>query len=141
MNTEHAVSQPRIEYWRVYVDENGISRQRRCTLTDFERHSMGGAAPQWNLTLDGAPAKALFCVLPVDWQGDWHENPAPQWIVPLSGRWFVETMDGTRIEMGAGEVSFGGDQGCVTDANGRSGHRSGTLGDQPAVLMLVQMQR
>jgi hypothetical protein len=27
--------------------------------------------------------------------------------VPLSGRWFVETMDGTRVQMGPGEASFG----------------------------------
>jgi len=45
---------------------------------------------------------------------DWHENPVPQWIVPLSGRWFVETMDG---------------------------HRSGALDAQPAMLMLIQLER
>lgn len=33
---------------------------------------------------------------------DWHENPVRQWIVPLSGRWFVETMDHLRVEMKAG---------------------------------------
>jgi hypothetical protein len=48
-------------------------------------------------------------------------------------------MDGTRVEMGPGEVSFGGDQGCVADADGHKGHRSGTVGDEPAVLMIVQM--
>jgi hypothetical protein len=58
----------------------------------------------------------------------------------MSGRWFVETMDGHRVEMGAGELSFGGDQGCTADATGRKGHRSGTVGDEPAVLMLVQME-
>jgi hypothetical protein len=29
---------------------------------------------------------------------------------PLSDRWFVESMDGQRVEMGPGEISFGGDQ-------------------------------
>jgi hypothetical protein len=47
-------------------------------------------------------------------------------------------MDGSRIEQGAGEFSFGEDQGCVTQ-NGRRGHRSGTVGDAPAVLMTVQL--
>jgi hypothetical protein len=42
--------------------------------------------------------------------------------------------------MGAGELSFGGDQGCTADATGHKGHRSGTVGDEPAVLMLVQME-
>lgn len=52
----------------------------------------------------------IFTVLPVNWVGKWHENPQPQWIIPLSGRWFVETTDGMRVEMGTGEISFGGDQ-------------------------------
>jgi hypothetical protein len=50
-------------------------------------------------------------------------------------------MDGTRIEMGAGDISFGGDQNCIADAEGRKGHRSGTIGDQPAVLMIVQLEQ
>lgn len=125
-------------YWCVHVDADGISHQQRRTLTDFERQSMGGATPQWNAQ-QAAPRHAIFSVLPVGWTGDWHENPEPQWIVPLSGRWFVETMDGERVEMGPGDISFGGDQGCTADANGHKGHRSGTLGDEPAVLMLVQV--
>lgn len=139
MATEHSNVQPRLEYWCVYVDAAGISHQQRRTLTDFARQSMGGAAPQWNAAQSATPCKTIFSVLPVGWTGDWHENPAPQWIVPLSGRWFVETMDGTRVEMGAGDISFGGEQGCQPDAHGHTGHRSGTLGDAPAVLLLVQM--
>jgi hypothetical protein len=48
-------------------------------------------------------------------------------------------MDGARVEMGPGEISFGEDQGCRPDAQGRRGHLSGTAGDEPAVLMLVQL--
>ena len=43
-------------------------------------------------------------VLPVGWVADRHENPRPQWIIPLSGRWFVSSMDGVRVEMGPGEM-------------------------------------
>ncbi len=81
----------------------------------------------------------VFVVLPVGWVGEWHENPTPQWILPLSGHWWVEAMDGTRIEMGPGELSLGEDQNCVQDGEGRKGHRSGTAGDEPAVLMTVQL--
>ncbi|MGH8183749.1 MAG: hypothetical protein ACREPH_08825 [Rhodanobacteraceae bacterium] len=140
MATESGNAKPSLEYWRVHVDSQGISHQARSTISDFERQSMSGAAPQWNAMLQEKPARTMFSVLPVGWIGDWHENPAPQWIVPLSGRWFVETMDGTRVEMGPGEVSFGGDQGCIADANGHKGHRSGTVGAEPAVLMIVQME-
>lgn len=130
---------PVLHYWHVWSDADGVSHQTRCALTGFERESMGGAAAQWNDRQPPAGATVVFTVLPPGWTGEWHENPRPQWIVPLSGRWFVESMDGSRVEMGAGEVSFGGDQDCVADANGHKGHRSGTLGEQPAVLMLVQL--
>jgi len=80
----------------------------------------------------------VYTVQPVNWVGDWHENPAPQWIIVLSGRWWIEAMDGARIEQGPGEFSFGEDQAC-TLTNGRKGHRSGTIGDASAVLMTVQL--
>ena len=51
----------------------------------------------------------------------------------------IESMNGTRIEQGPGEFSFGEDQGCTKDAQGRKGHKSGTLGNEPAVLMTVQL--
>jgi hypothetical protein len=141
MNTDVHASPPTLQYWQIWTDEHGVSRQSRCVLNRFQQQSMGGAAPQWNDVLALEQATVVFTVMPVGWVGEWHENPKPQWIVPLSGRWFVESMDGARVEMGAGDVSFGGDQHCIADASGRKGHRSGTLGDEPAVLMLVQLER
>jgi hypothetical protein len=41
--------------------------------------------------------------------------------------------------MGAGEISFGGGQNC-REVDGKRGHRSGTLGDVPAVLMVIQFE-
>jgi hypothetical protein len=108
-------------------------------LTAFELKGVGPADPQWNNPQRRGEATTVFTVQPVGWVGDWHENPAPQWIVPLSGWWWVEAMDGTRVEMGPGDLSLGEDQGCVAATDGRRGHRSGTIGDQPAVLMTVQI--
>jgi hypothetical protein len=129
---------PRIPYWHLWSDAEGVSHQQRCALSEFELKSMQPpAAPQWQGTRTHGAMSVLVTVQPVGWVGDWHENPKPQWIVPLSGRWFVESMDGTRVEMGAGEISFGADQHC-RELSGRRGHRSGTVGDAPAVLMVVQ---
>jgi hypothetical protein len=130
---------PQIDYWHVWTDQNGISRQTKCALTDFFLKGMSGAAPQWQNELAAKGATVNFSILPAGWVGDWHENPKPQWIIPLSGCWFVETMDGHRVEMGRGDISFGEDQGTVTGSDGRKGHRSGTIGREPAVLMLVQL--
>lgn len=130
---------PTTGYWHLWTDTDGISHQTRCELTAFELAQVGAASPQWNDAQARGEATVVFTVQPVGWVGDWHENPAPQWIVPLSGRWWVEAMDGQRIEMGPGELSLGEDQHCVADSQGRKGHRSGTLGDAPAHLMTVQL--
>ena len=129
---------PRIPYWHLWTDEQGVSHQTRCALTEFDLKSMNApAAPQWQGRHMTDEMTVMVTVQPVGWVGDRHENPMPQWIVPLSGRWFVESMDGQRVEMGPGEISFGEDQN-TREANGRKGHLSGTVGDVPAVLMVVQ---
>ena len=132
---------PKYSYWHVWTDDDGVSHQTKCELTDFKQESMSGnAAPQWNNRLLTAESKIVFAELPVGWVGEWHENPQPQWIIPLSGKWFVETMDGKRVEMGVGEVSFGGDQNTKPNAAGLQGHLSGTVGDEPAQLMIIQLE-
>jgi hypothetical protein len=136
---QRAGSRPRVPYWHLYVDSEGMSHQRQCHLTQYELQSVGPADPQWNDNQGEHPSTVVFTVQPVGWVGEWHENPAPQWIVVLSGRWFIESMDGTRIEQGPGEFSFGEDQGCSERA-GKKGHRSGTLGDEPAALMTVRLR-
>jgi quercetin dioxygenase-like cupin family protein len=137
-DTGNPDDQPLVGYWHLWTDAQGISHQTRCGLTNFQLKGVGQAAPQWNDQQARSEATVVFTVQPVGWIGEWHENPAPQWIVPLSGRWFVEAMDGTRIEMGPGEFSLGEDQNCI-EAGGKKGHRSGTLGNEPAVLMTVQL--
>lgn len=133
---------PKISYWHLWTGNEGGTHQTRCALTHFEWQSMGGkAASQWNDHVLTGENSLLFSILPVGWIGDWHENPKPQWISVLSGRWFVESTDGTRVEMGPGELAFGGDQNTTPDAQGRSGHRSGTVGNEPCMLMIVQLDR
>jgi hypothetical protein len=134
-----ADAKPDIPYWHLWTDTDGVSRQTRCALTEFEEKSIAPpATPQWLGAKTQGEAIVFVTVLPVGWIGDWHENPKPQWIIPLSGRWFVESMDGQRVEMGPGEISFGEDQNTRSQ-EGRKGHRSGTIGEVPAVLMIVQL--
>lgn len=132
---------PCVPYWHVWSDDDGVSHQTRCELTEFISKSISPpSAPQWQDQLTAGDAVVLVTVQPGDWIGTWHENPKPQWIIPLTGRWFVETMDGHRVEMGPGDISFGEDQGTRADEKGHKGHLSGTVGKEPAVLMIVQAQ-
>jgi hypothetical protein len=128
-------SSPVVPYWHVWTNNHGISHQSRCELGEFHKAAIQpAAAPQWIGVQTRHDATVFVAVLPVGWIGDWHENPRPQWMVPLSGRWFVESMDGIRIEIGPGEISFGEDPN-TRQVDGKRGHLSGTL-----VLMLVQFE-
>jgi len=130
---------PTVPYWHLWTDAEGVSHQSRCAMTTFERAAIQpGTASQWIGSRLHEGMTVFVTVLPVGWTGDWHENPKPQWIVPLTGRWFVESMDGQRVEMGPGEISFGEDM-QTRQTNGKRGHLSGTVGAEPAVLMLVQL--
>jgi len=136
-----ATDQPAaVSYCHVWTDNNGVSHQSRCALHDFALKSMEPpASPQWQDPLNAAGSTVIVTVKPVGWEGLWHENPKPQWIVPLSGRWYVQTMDGKRVEMAVGDISFGEDQNTKPNAQGQKGHMSGTAGEAPAVLMIVQL--
>lgn len=129
---------PAIGFWRLYTDSDGVSRWAYKEMTHFVLKPMQPpAAPQWQGDPSRGDVSVMVTVQPVGWRAGWHENPKPQWIVPLSGRWWVEAMQGGRREFGPGELSFGGDQNC-RESEGRRGHLSGTVGDQPAALMVVQ---
>ena len=133
-------NKPTVAYWHLWTDADGVSHQRRCAMTAFTLKSMQPPAdPQWQGIPVSGPMTTLVTVQPAGWVGDWHENPRPQWIVVISGRWWIEAMDGTRVELGPGELSFGGDQNCK-ETGGKLGHRSGTVGGMPAVLMVVQFE-
>jgi hypothetical protein len=132
-------TKPAACYWHLWTGADGISHQTRCAMTEFEKIAIQPrTAPQWIGSKTKAGATIFVTVLPAGWIGDWHENPKPQWIIPLSGRWFVEAMDGQRVEMGAGELSFGEDQN-TRKVDGKHGHLSGTVGNETAVLMIVQL--
>ena len=131
---------PKMPYWHVYTDADGVSRQKLFELSHFELKGIDPqTAPQWNDKMAPAPSIVTFIVLPVGWVGEWHENPRPQWIAVLTGRWFVETMDGVRVEMGPGELMMGEDQG-TRERDGKRGHLSGTVGNEPCTMIVTGLE-
>jgi hypothetical protein len=110
---------PLVPYWRLFVDDEGVSRLEQCALTAYSLKGVAPADPQYNDKMESGEATVVFTVQPAGWLGDWHENPVPQWIAVLLGRWLIESMDGARTEQGLGEFSFGEDQGCRDPTAGR----------------------
>ena len=90
---------PQLDFWEVYVDDKGISHQRKRSITGFtfnQESSEQLETEQGCLSLPGlwksdripiGFAATVFLTLVPGVDYGWHENPAPQWIIPLSGRW------------------------------------------------------
>jgi hypothetical protein len=129
---------PTINILSLWRRPDGLSSISPIELRDFVQGSVGGkASPLWEREMPGTVVKVLFNVMDVGWEGEWHESPLAQWIVPLSGRWFIETQDGTRVEMGPGDIHWGQDLDTKS-VEGNVGHRSGQIGDVPCVQLMVQ---
>ena len=133
-------SGPQVPYYSLWTGPNGTSSLATCALGGFEMKSVGGqAAPLWLRQIPDEVAAVLFMVLPVGWVGEWHESPRPQWVVPLSGRWFIETQDGSRVLLGPVYILWV----LYIDPRwvvGGRGHRSGQIGAEPCAMLLVQLK-
>jgi hypothetical protein len=127
-----------LSYWHLWTDGDGLSHQTLCRLAAPTSAPLNpGVAAQWSVPMV-TNGNSFLTLLPVGWRGEWHENQEPKWIFVLSGAWFVESMDGERHTFGPGAFSFGGDQGCRRLDDGRWGHLSGQVGDEPCLQLILQ---
>lgn len=129
---------PKMPFWQMRNTADGCSTIGLRLLQGFLPRSVSGdTTPIWMRAFPGAVKAVWFNILPVGWIGEWHPTPALQWVVPLSGHWYIETHDGKRVEMGPGDIHWGADLAGNTAAS-QEGHRSGQLGDVPCVQIMVQ---
>lgn len=134
---------PLRSYQHLWTDAQGVSHIARCPVSNFFLKSMSPpAGPQWQDPMPPRTATMMMTVQPAHWNGAWHPDPRPQWIVPLKGRWWVRAMDGTRVEMGPGDILFGEDQNVqpMRDGpyKGKKGHDAGNVGDGEVTLLVIQ---
>lgn len=103
---------PVLPFLHMWTGLDGTTRLDASVLAGFGLQSVGGGAdPQWMRPFPGEVSAVLFAALPVGWVGEWHPSPHPQWVVPLRGRWFLETGQQHR------QRREGGDQGSVAVAH------------------------
>lgn len=92
-------------YWHNRTDGDGLSHLTLCNLRDFKLESMAPPAdPLWLNSQEPANARLITVVKPAGWKGDWHSDKKVLWVATLAGKWFVEAMDDTRIELDPGDV-------------------------------------
>lgn len=135
-----AANPPWMPFWEMKPGPDGQSTIDQQWLNAFVQRSVSGdVAPSWMRAFDGKVKTIWFNVLPEGWEGVWHPSPALQWVVPLSGRWFIETQDRARVEMGPGDIHWGAD--VASGNNNATAHLSGVIGDAPCVQLMIQFDK
>lgn len=134
---------PVLRYATIHADAQGATHIQHCALTGFVLKSYAPpAAPQWLGIPPGDIASISYAVLPVGYVGAWHHSPGPQWVVVLSGRWSVETTDGSVLEQGPGEVQFNAEEGATPQGpDGHVGHLTRQVGDAPTMQLIVSLKK
>ncbi|BAT18491.1 cupin domain-containing protein [Asaia bogorensis] len=135
-----SVEQPAgVPYWDNWTDEQGVSHLTKCKLKNFTLSRLAAHAdPQWVNHAQQGEARMVTSIQPAHWKGGWHAPESVQWIIPIQGVWFVQSMDGTRVELNPGDALLSEDVGAKSDAQGHIGHLSGNVGDAPVALMITQ---
>jgi hypothetical protein len=129
---------PAVGYWHLWTDDDGTShlthrRFDQLTLTDVAK----GAVPILVESMGTTDSGSIdIAVVRSGVVGEWHEDPRPLWGAVLTGCFFLEAMDGTRVELTSGDLFLGEDQG-TRSPDGRRGHRSGAVGDDDVTLLMV----
>nr|WP_277753655.1 hypothetical protein [Rosenbergiella collisarenosi] len=134
--------QPPVRFDTIWADSNGSTHIGRCRFEGLIFKSYAPpSAPQWiGSSLDEVESIA-YAVLPPGYIGTWHRAPGPQWVVTLSGKWSVETTDGTVLTQGPGQFQFNADSSSHPRKHDeRIGHISRTIGDEPNVQMIIKLK-
>ena len=136
--------QPRIDFTTTYTDETGETHIAKCKFEGLSfRIFAERAPPQWIGGLPDNIKHIKLASLPVNYFGEWHCAPGPQWVVTLSGAWSQETTSGDIVVMNAGDLHYDQDSDAkkMRPNQYRIGHISRTVGNEPCVQLIIQLER
>lgn len=128
------------KYIQLWADADGETHIAQCRMSGF-REDAYSSLPQFvRDDFGGNTTKLIFTELSVGLTQPLHSPPAVQFVVTLSGSWYIETTDGGYYAFQAGEVLFQ-DNTAKSPAAKIPEHYSGTVGDVPCQQMVIQLNR
>ncbi|MBF0877316.1 hypothetical protein HKD21_10710 [Gluconobacter cerevisiae] len=136
---EDKPSFPTIAYWDNWTDPQGTTHLTKCKMSTFHEDSLtpDGEKVMLSSSHDG-PTTVTLRVQPPHWKSGWSESHQVQWIVPLSGIYFVKAMDGTSVELNPGDILLSEDVAPIAHGSDPKGHLSGNVGDTAVALQVLQ---
>ncbi|PIJ43626.1 hypothetical protein [Tatumella sp. OPLPL6] len=135
-------TQPPINYATLWADKSGATHIKTCRIEGLQFKTYAPpSAPQWIGVSPEQIESIAYAVLPPGYVGTWHHAPGPQWVVTLSGKWSVQTTDGSILVQGPGEMQFNADSSSHPRTNDpHAGHISKTVGNEPNVQLIIKLK-
>jgi len=135
-------TQPPIKYATLWADKSGATHIKTCRIEGLQFKTYAPpSAPQWIGVSPDQIESIAYAVLPPGYVGTWHHAPGPQWVVTLSGKWSVQTTDGSILVQGPGEMQFNADTSShPRDNDPHVGHISKTVGNEPNVQLIIKLK-
>lgn len=118
-------------YIRLYADADGDSHFEDVDA-ELSPVPFAASSPPLDLSTLLPATQWSFLGARPGWRGDWHPSSARNLFVVLTGKWELETSDGTIRMFGPNDVLL------AEDTTGK-GHRSRVVGDEESLALLVQL--
>lgn len=127
-------------YYQIWADQEGETHFTKCKMQGFNL-TIYSSLPQYvRSDFGGTPKLMVLTELAVGLAQPLHPAPQVQFVVTLSGSWYIETTDGTRHEFVKGDLLFQDDI-STSPADKTPEHYSGTVGNEPCQQLVVQLTR
>ena len=129
-----------IRFTRLWISHDGLTHLQDCTVQQMTKKPLpGGKTAQYVRSLEGIvdPSQLIFTQMAAGSKNPWHQCPTSQFVIPLSGSWFVNSSSGDYAEFGPGDVLFQDDYVGLS-INGTSPvHFSGAVGAGPCNQLVI----
>eukprot|EP00897_Mesotaenium_endlicherianum_P002423 jgi/Mesen1/2208/ME000152S01289 len=126
------------QYTHLWVSKDGETHIKEATLSGFDLKKYA-EKPQY-VKEGPSPSKIVFTQLDPGLEQDLHSCPQVQFVVCLSGSWYVKTTDGTKKVFVPGDVLFQ-DNTADCPSEKQPKHFSGVVGDGPNQQLIIQVDR
>ncbi|BBM98388.1 hypothetical protein MPTK1_1g13110 [Marchantia polymorpha subsp. ruderalis] len=128
------------KYMQLWASQDGETHIKECKMKGFDLQKYSSELQFVKTDFGGQPQKIIFTELSAGLRQPLHPCPEVQFVITLSGSWYIETTDGSRYEFQPGEVLFQ-DNTKNSPADKTPQHFSGAVGDLPCQQFIIQFDR
>ncbi|KAG6549417.1 hypothetical protein Mapa_009136 [Marchantia paleacea] len=128
------------KYTQLWSDADGETHITECKMSGFREEAYSSLIQYVRDDFGGNTTKLVFTELSVNLTQPLHSPPAVQFVVTISGSWYIVTTDGSYRAFQPGEVLFQDDT-VDSPAAKIPEHFSGAVGAVPCQQMIIQFNR